>query len=179
MRNPSHDRKGQGEWAEVCFLWRASALGFTVSRPFGDNARYDFVVDAGACLFRVQVKSVSVIDRNAYRIAASTGSRIKHGYTAADIDFLAAYVIPCDAWYIIPVQAFDSIVTLRLAPHRRSNCRFEKYREAWQLLAASKDGAEPALSDRREAKGPSGLHYTSPKLVIPSAARLAASEVSG
>jgi len=89
MRSPSHDRKGQGEWAEVCFLWRASALGFTVSRPFGDNARYDFVVDAGACLFRVQVKSVSVIDRNAYRIAASTGSRIKHGYTAADIDPLA------------------------------------------------------------------------------------------
>src|SRR5947209_14734690 len=127
--------KGQGEWAEVCFLWRASAFGFTVSRPFGDNARYDFVVDAGAGLLRVQVKSVSVINRTAYRIAASSGSRIKRGYTAADIDFLAAYVIPHEAWYIIPIQAFDSIVSLRVAPHRRSNCRFEKYREAWHLLA--------------------------------------------
>ena len=142
MRPPSLARKPQGEWAEVCFLWRAASFGFTVSKPYGDNARYDFVVDADACLFRVQVKSVSVIDRNAYRIAASTGSRIKHGYTAADIDFLAAYVIPYDAWYIIPIQAFDSIVTLRLAPHRRSNCRFEKYREAWQLLEAPNGAAD-------------------------------------
>ena len=67
--------KQKGEWAEVCFLWRASTLGFIVSKPFGDNARYDFVVDAGAGLLRVQVKSVSVAHRADYRIPASSGGR--------------------------------------------------------------------------------------------------------
>ena len=135
MHPLSRDRKGQGEWAEVCFLWRAATLGFIVSKPFGDNARYDFVVDAGAGLLRVQVKSVSVAHRADYRIPASSGGRKKKAYTAGQIDFLAAYIIPEDVWYIIPINAFDSIVSLHVAPHRRSNCRFEKYREAWQLLA--------------------------------------------
>jgi hypothetical protein len=74
--------------------------------------------------------------RNDYRIAASSGSRRKRGYSSAEIDFLAAYVIPCDAWYIIPVAAFDSIVSLNVAPHRPANGRFEKFREAWHLLRA-------------------------------------------
>src|SRR5206468_9494879 len=72
---PSLDHKPQGEMAELCFLCRATTLGLTVSKPYGDSARYDFVVDAGAGLLRVQVKSVSVMRRNDYRIAASSGSK--------------------------------------------------------------------------------------------------------
>ena len=135
------DHKPQGELAELCFLCRATTLGLTVSKPYGDSARYDFVVDAGSGLLRVQVKSVSVMRRNDYRIAASSGSRLKRGYSAAEIDFLAAYVIPCDAWYIIPVSAFHSIVSLNVAPHRRSKGRFEQYREAWNLFSLQRTAA--------------------------------------
>ena len=81
------DHKPQGELAELCFLCRATTLGLTVSKPYGDSARYDFVVDAGGGLLRVQVKSVSLMRRNDYRIAASSGSRLKRGYSAAEIDF--------------------------------------------------------------------------------------------
>ena len=158
------DHKPQGELAELCFLCRATTLGLTVSKPYGDSARYDFVVDAGAGLLRVQVKSVSVMRRNDYRIAASSGSRLKRGYSAAEIDFLAAYVIPCDAWYIIPVSAFDSIVSLNVAPHRPAKGRFEQYREAWHLLRPARVAQSLACPERsrralvREGgAGPSGL----------------------
>ena len=63
--------------------------------------------------------------RRAFKLGTPLGNQI---------DFLAAYVIPRDAWYIIPVSAFDSIVSLNVAPHRRSNGRFEQYREAWDLF---------------------------------------------
>src|SRR5205823_12454031 len=98
MRPPSSERKLQGEWAEVCFLWRAASLGFAVSKPYGDSTRYDFVVDADAGLQRVQVKSVSQMDNKlSYRVSCGSGGGTKRGYTSGDIDFLAAYIIPHDA----------------------------------------------------------------------------------
>jgi hypothetical protein len=49
--------KRRGEIAEAAFLAKVASLGFTVSKTWGDSDRYDFVVDGGAGLRRVQVKS--------------------------------------------------------------------------------------------------------------------------
>lgn len=134
--------KLQGEWAEVCFLARAVRMGLTVSSPYGESATYDFIVDSGARLHRVQVKSVSLPDGGSYRISSTRGSRTKRRYTATEVDFLAAYVIPHDAWYIIPVCAFTAVKTVRLCPHRPSHRRFEPFREAWSLLTDKGCGAQ-------------------------------------
>ena len=144
MRPRSPNRKIQGELAEVCFLWRATTFGFTVSKPYGDSARYDFVVDAGAGLRRVQVKSVRNLHRGAYRIATSSGKVSKKGYTPDEVDFFAGYVIPEDAWYIIPVRAVPSIVAICVCPHRPSQRKYERYREAWHLLG-DRGGVEQSL----------------------------------
>jgi PD-(D/E)XK endonuclease len=37
--------KRRGELAELAFTLKATALGFTVSRPYGESNRYDFIVD--------------------------------------------------------------------------------------------------------------------------------------
>ena len=140
MRPPSSERKLQGEWAEVCFLWRAASLGFAVSKPYGDSTRYDFMVDAGVKsgqagrISRVQVKSVSVLDQDSYRLTLSRGGGSKTGYRCCEIDFFAGYVIPQDVWYIIPVRAVARLKSIRLCPHRPSRRRLELYREAWRLL---------------------------------------------
>src|SRR5882762_7849965 len=42
--------------AELAFAHKASAMDFKVSKPYGDSERYDFVVDSGKRLWRVQVK---------------------------------------------------------------------------------------------------------------------------
>jgi hypothetical protein len=50
------------------------------------------------------------------------------------IDFVAAYIIPLDLWYILP-----ALVTTRLhghislSPHRKGH-KYEPYLEAWYLL---------------------------------------------
>jgi hypothetical protein len=81
----------------------------------------------------VQVKSASARWRNVYSVAATTGAA-KRPYRRAEVDVLAAYVVPEDAWYLIPVGAIWPRKTIRLSPHQRSRRKFETYREAWHLL---------------------------------------------
>lgn len=136
------DPKRQGEVAELVFMRKAIGLGFAVAKPWGENHRYDFIVDCAGHLTRVQVKSVAVPQYDAYRISAGAGHRSKRAYTRRDIDLLAAYVIPEDAWYLIPVSAFSPVKSLRLCPHRPSRRRFERFREAWHLLRSPAGTAE-------------------------------------
>ena len=99
------NRKWAGARAEAAFLHKAMELGLLVSKPWGDNSRYDFVVDAGERLVRVQVKSTSCLCEGRYAVSAH-GSDPKTEYSAEDIDFLVAHVPPEEAWYVIPVEAF-------------------------------------------------------------------------
>ncbi len=48
------------------------------------------------------------------------------------MDFIAAYVIDDDAWYIIPIAAIQGYA-VHLNPRFRHN-KYRKYREAWDLL---------------------------------------------
>jgi len=114
--------------------------GLQVAKPYGDSARYDFLVDSGASLrhrqiiSRIQVKSVSVPNGCSYRVTLSRGGGRKTGYRRCDLDYIAAYVIPHHAWYIIPIAAVAGLKSVRLCPHRRSRGRLEIYRSAWSLL---------------------------------------------
>ncbi|MGH9580825.1 MAG: group I intron-associated PD-(D/E)XK endonuclease [Terriglobales bacterium] len=123
-----------GEWAEIRFMAEATGRGLTVLKPYGDSARFDFAVSSGGPLHRVQVKSTSSMTcSDAYPCNYHTQRK---PYSPQDHDFLAAYVIPCDAWYIIPAEAIRlGTLMLYLYPHRRrSRGRWENYREAWNLL---------------------------------------------
>src|SRR5438552_12970322 len=53
---PRHPKR-RGEWVELQFMARAAAHGLTVSKPWGDSARYDFIVEQRGRFRRVQVKS--------------------------------------------------------------------------------------------------------------------------
>jgi hypothetical protein len=126
-------RKRRGEAAEAAFLAKASSLGFGVAKPWGDSERYDFVVDSGHGFWRVQVKSTQRYAESRYRVKAAGW---KATYTCDEIDFLVAYVVPEDLWYVVPIQAFASRKNLRFYPHGGRKARYEKYREAWCLMAA-------------------------------------------
>ena len=99
-------RKQQGEWVELQFMARASANGFTVTKPWGDSARYDFAIEKQGRFQRVQVKSTASRDGDSY--ACNVIWSAPHGrsrkYSAKDIDFFAIFVVPDEAWYIIPIR---------------------------------------------------------------------------
>ena len=120
--------------AELAFIYRAASLGLITMKPHGDSAPYDVVVDNGRRLLRVQVKSVSQRHRDSYEVNAGRGRFIKRAYTSAEIDFLAAWIVPEDIWFIIPVRALARRKTLRLS----RNGHFPRYREAWHLLSVQR-----------------------------------------
>ena len=140
--------KWRGEIVEVAFLSKAASMGFAVTKPYGDSEPYDFIVDSGNRLWRVQVKSGSYKPGSAYRVGASHLSNTKpkqKAYTAKQIDILAVYIVPVDVWYIIPVLAFTPSTSLAFLPDTPSNYgtygrKYEKFREAWFLMACRRDG---------------------------------------
>src|SRR5271170_7763582 len=84
--------KAMGELGEMVFLHKASGLGFGVAKPFGENEAYDFILDSGKRLWRVQVKSIFTPFRDGFRVIGQHTNR--EPYTAEEIDFLVVYVAP-------------------------------------------------------------------------------------
>jgi PD-(D/E)XK endonuclease len=131
------ERKCLGEAVEAAFLAGATMLGFPVLKPRGDGRPYDFSVDGGRRIWKVQVKCATS-HRGTRCDARAAGSG--ELYTLDDIDFLAAYVIKEDLWYVVPADAFVPRATVHFNYGPRSQGMFEKYRETWCLMACS-DGA--------------------------------------
>jgi hypothetical protein len=125
-------RKRLGEQAEAAFLNKATSLGLSVAKPWGDSDRYDLIVDSGRRLWRVQVKSTRYMGERRFSITARGCTA---AYTEDEIDFLAVYIVPLDIWYVIPVKAFTPRKCLRFYPEDEGSLgRYEKYREAWWLM---------------------------------------------
>lgn len=115
---------------ESVFMARANEEGLTVSKPWGDSKTFDFVVGRPGHFVSVQVKSTAVFMHSGYPVA------VRHGnerYARGSFDFLAGYVVPEDAWYIIPAAKFAGIARLTLCS-TSDEARYEEYREAWHLL---------------------------------------------
>lgn len=156
--------KRRGELAELVFQLIATRMGFAVCKPYGDSERYDFVLDSrrSYCrsgrrrslakqaivaveepafprslplLWRVQVKASTQLLNGLYRINAHrrTG-RGAVPYQPGEIDFIAAYIIPEDTWYIIPLHAVRGTSLLFRRKKDRRPGIYDQYREAWHLL---------------------------------------------
>ena len=134
--------KRMGELAELAFMYRAASEGIGVARPYGDSHAYDFLVQHGRRLARVQVKSCfTTPSRNGHSgfpiMVCHLISKGGFAYSEEDIDFIAAYVAPRQTWYVIPIEALRKSKSIRLYPGRKSTRRggfYETYREAWHLL---------------------------------------------
>ena len=117
--------KLQGELVELRFLARAAELGLRVSKPYGDSAPYDFLVESGGTVYKVQVKSTGFRTPKCRGYVCAThrqGSR----YSKKDVDFIAAYIVSEDAWYIIPLRAISGR-EVSLNPRFRPYPRFRSF----------------------------------------------------
>ena len=95
------DPNARGEWAESVFMARAGEQGLAVSKPWGESNSYDFVVGRPGRFVGVQVKSTTIENGGGYVCVIR-----KQGgaYARGSFDFVAAYVVPEDVWYIIPAN---------------------------------------------------------------------------
>jgi hypothetical protein len=147
-------KKRLGDAVEAAFLARAAGLFFQVAKPWGEDVRYDFLVDAGRGIWRVQVKAATSFDGRRYNVRAGGASTL---YTPDEIDFLAAHIVGENTWYVIPVEAVVPRTGLHLYPQEGSKGQFEIYREGWCLMLCP-----------REARGKDNVpvHCRYPKLPV-------------
>jgi hypothetical protein len=144
------DKKKRGEWAESVFIARASEEGLAASKPWGDSRSYDCVVGRPGKFVAVQVKCTIARLESGEGYNCSVCSSHKP-YPPGSFDFVAAYVIPEDAWYIIPEKEIRGLKSISLCTVG-GEAKYEHYREAWSLLrkaseigdAESSAGQSPA-----------------------------------
>jgi hypothetical protein len=129
-------RPKEGEQGELAFLSMASSLGFALSLPYGHMQRYDFLLDTGTKIWRVQVKTTNHMLNGLYLVGTHhRANRRSLAYTEAEVDFVAVYILPEKTWYILPVRGVTEHRQLLFRPkgyHRRDP--YAHYREAWHLF---------------------------------------------
>jgi hypothetical protein len=140
---PAHRRenttKRRGELSELEFTFKAARMGFGVAKPYRDSERYDFILDAGQRLWRIQVKSTTTVLNGRYHVNShrcTNGSVV--AYAPSEIDFLVADIIPEDAWFILPIQAILTRTSLLFCfKDDPKGGLYGAYREAWDLMRRS------------------------------------------
>jgi PD-(D/E)XK endonuclease len=121
----------------MCFALRAIEEGLRPARPWGEPSGYDSLVHHKSTrIFRVQVKSTIYKMGRCYHCTIRTGN---HPYKKDAFDFVAAYVIPEDVWYILPEKAVRGMSTVGLYP-AMGGSKYDAYKEAWHLLRGETPG---------------------------------------
>lgn len=115
--------------------------GFEVLIPFGNRAKYDFVIDDGRRLQRVQVKTAQVgtnhsaLRFNTYSLsAAHEGKRSKCSYRGL-IDLFAVYSPVSRAVYLVPAEETPDCgeCYLRLGPAKNGQRKGIRWAADFQI----------------------------------------------
>lgn len=122
MRNT----KLTGDTSEAYVLAKLVGMGCSVSVPFGDNQRYDLVVEhreRKGMFARLQCKTGNLInggDAIQFPITSQTKYRGRKGYHG-EVDAFAVYCQELEEVYLFPISECEpsqTTVTLRLKPTR-------------------------------------------------------------
>ena len=151
--------KERGEWVELQFMAAAALHGYRVLKPWGDSFEYDIAIEHGGDIVRVQVKGSSARKGGGYLCRLRRGGSGKQRYDPDEVDLFAVYVIPMQAWYLIPIAAvlhptpkmnlrFYPVAPPRPGRHDEEH-DYEPYREAWASLAKTrKELCQPGRSPK-------------------------------
>lgn len=84
--------------------------GYIVSIPYGNNSRYDMIVDTDTDCYRIQVKHASLNDNGSYTVNTSntvstTTKNARKYYSKNDVDFIVSVIE--DQLVVIPVEMIE------------------------------------------------------------------------
>ena len=125
-----------GETTEAIVLAEFVKAGFPVLLPFGENQRYDLVIEAGGRFLRVQCKTGRPVQGAVcFNATSHDGHRPRQGYRG-QADLFAVYA-PCTRQvYVLPVdEVGETSVWLRLTPTTANNQYGIRYADDYLLAA--------------------------------------------
>lgn len=130
--------KQKGNLTELQCLTAFYEQGCHVSLPYGENSRYDMIVDVNGKLLRVQVKTSSLKkeDENAIEFSCrstrvNSQGVVSNRYTSNEIDYFATF------WkgvcYLIPITECSVSKTLRFAPPKSGQIKGISFAKDYEL----------------------------------------------
>jgi hypothetical protein len=122
--------KKQGAIAEQMFATQAMRRGFGVSLPLGDYLPYDVILDNDGILFRIQVKSTTFKEYEAYHFKIGNGQKSKELYSADDLDVFALNIFGSRDFFIIPHQHIGMHKSVRC----NINGKYGEYYNNWNVF---------------------------------------------
>jgi PD-(D/E)XK endonuclease len=129
---PRSNKKALGERSQAIIIYRLLEAGYNILTPYGDNTRYDLVIeDADEQFWRVQCKTAWLEpDGKTIRFAvASLTYHTKAGKTShgrqdyhGQVDYFAVYSPDTDKVYLVPINHVGKTeMKLRLVAPKNSN----------------------------------------------------------
>jgi hypothetical protein len=150
----------KGNSSEAVVLTAYVRAGFLVSLPFGGGASYDLVVDSGARLIKVQVKTgkleAGCVVYNARRHRGSRYDTFRR-YEDGEVDVFAVWCPDTGQLYAVPAE-HSSGVEGRLRLAETKNCQAKKIK--WARAFSWESHLEGLRDERiaaRAARAKSGL----------------------
>jgi len=145
---PRANTKSIGELGVARTLTRLLESGYAVSLPFGDNLRYDLVVDDAQRLLRVQCKTGRLDDKGSIAFPVCScanhrglGRRDYHG----NVDAFGVYCPETDSVYLVPIGALEGCRReARLRVGQARNGQVKRTRMAASFLPGASDDSTRA-----------------------------------
>ena len=131
--------KRQGTLYEAKFIVEALEHSLDPHSCPGEYMAHDFLVtNAAGKVFKTQVKGTQYCENDRktrrFKVLATTGNKVKTQLDCTKVDLLAAYVEPCDTWYIIPCMQLSSKTIWFYPSNPNSLGKYEKYKDKWNLF---------------------------------------------
>jgi hypothetical protein len=105
-------------------------IGYAVLVPFGENTRYDLVIDDGLSLMRVQCKTGrlrlgSVVFATCSTYAHHTNAKLIRRQYQGQVDYFGVYCPETEGVYLVPLEDVPtrSSAALRILPSRNRRRR--------------------------------------------------------
>ncbi|HZU21545.1 MAG TPA: group I intron-associated PD-(D/E)XK endonuclease [Terriglobales bacterium] len=134
--------KAEGEMAELAYMYMAGKNGIRSAKPYGDSLPFDQIAITPEIydLYKVQVRCTAHHKNLIYAVSLMKAGGTTH-YQPHEFDYLAALLVPEDAWYIIPFAELPATNEVYLHPRLQpgqAGGRCDKFRSRWDLLRTAR-----------------------------------------
>ena len=134
--------KDAGDIAEQFMIAHCLKRGWSVSKPIGDNQRYDMVLDRGdGKLLKIQTKKGTLINGVIVIYTRSSGYRFdgegkrilfNENYSINDVDFIGSYCNETNKCYLIENKEKSNIY-LRVEPVKNNQTKNVRYAKDFEI----------------------------------------------
>jgi hypothetical protein len=132
--------KDIGDRSTLVAMVGLKAAGYSLLIPFGENTRYDLVVDGGDSMWRVQCKTGRLRNGGITFAVTSCYGHLRNPTTArrtyhGEVDYFAVYCPETAGVYLVPIGDLPTSTSarLRVEPPRNRQRKRIRYARDYQI----------------------------------------------